>query len=118
MAKARAVSIDLDLLERLTLAPGPSGSEGPVATLMRKALEPFVSEIRIDRPGNLIAHIPGRKKGARSSAIIAHMDEVGLVVRNVEANGFIRVARIGESVAGRCQRGRYNSSPLKVWCRA
>ena len=95
MAKSRAASIDLDLLERLSLAPGPSGSEGPVAAVLRKALEPFVDEIRVDRPGNLIARIPGKKKGARSSAIIAHMDEVGLVVRTIEADGFIRVARIG-----------------------
>jgi putative aminopeptidase FrvX len=95
MAKDRAAPIDLDLLERLSLAPGPSGSEGPVAAILRAALKPYAAEIRVDRPGNLIARIPGTKKGARSSAIIAHMDEVGLMVRMVEPNGFIRVARIG-----------------------
>jgi putative aminopeptidase FrvX len=49
----------------------------------------------VDRAGNLWARIKGTEPGTPTSAVLAHMDEVGLVVRRIESDGFLRVARIG-----------------------
>ena len=43
-----------DLIKRLTETFGPSGSEGPIREVIRKEVEAFVDEIRVDALGNLI----------------------------------------------------------------
>ena len=49
---------------------------------------------RTDRLGNLIATMEGTE-GAPSVMLIAHMDQLGLIVRKIEGNGLIRVERLG-----------------------
>jgi putative aminopeptidase FrvX len=49
---------------------------------------------RSDRLGNLIATLDGAK-GAPSVMLFTHMDQLGLVVRKIEANGLVRVERLG-----------------------
>ena len=44
--------------------------------------------------GNLIATLPG-DKSLPSVMLFAHMDQLGLVVRKIEANGLLRVERVG-----------------------
>ncbi len=92
---APAMLPDLDLLRALSEAPAPSGEEGAVARLLRREFEALGLEVGCDRPGNLWARIRGTTPGTPTSAVLAHMDEVGLVVRRIEADGFVRVARIG-----------------------
>jgi putative aminopeptidase FrvX len=47
-----------------------------------------------DRLGNLIATIPGAED-APDVMLFAHMDQLGLIVRKIEANGLIRAERLG-----------------------
>lgn len=77
----------LPLLERLCSASGPPGFEEEVRTLIREELEGRVDEIQEDGFGNLYA-IKG--SGGRRIMLTAHMDEVALMVRHVESNGFLR----------------------------
>jgi putative aminopeptidase FrvX len=49
---------------------------------------------RTDRLGNLIATLEG-DAAAPSVMLFAHMDQLGFVVRKIEADGFIRVERLG-----------------------
>jgi putative aminopeptidase FrvX len=89
------MTLDIDLLERLSLAAAPSGEERAVALLLREAFAALDLRVTVDRAGNLWARIKGTEPGTPTSAVLAHMDEVGLVVRRIESDGFLRVARIG-----------------------
>jgi len=81
------------LLTKLTEAYGPSGSEGPVRELIRKEVEPYVDEIRVDALGNLICLKKGT--GGKKVLLDAHMDEIGLMVTHIDKDGFLRYGTIG-----------------------
>jgi putative aminopeptidase FrvX len=88
----------LALLEELSTCPGPPGGEEPVAQLIRRRLERRC-EIRHDGLGSLIAE----KKGASDRPRImltAHMDEVGFMVQNITAQGYLRLQALGGWAAG------------------
>lgn len=78
----------------LMLIPGLSGHEGRVRRYLREALDEMGIASRTDRLGNLIATLAGIE-GAPSVMLFAHMDQLGLIVRKIEANGLIRVERLG-----------------------
>ena len=84
-------SIKSDLME-LMMVPGLSGHEDRV----RRALQTRLSEIGVDTMtdtlGNLHAHFPG--DGPRIM-LFTHMDQLGFVVRKIEANGLLRLERLG-----------------------
>ena len=82
------------LTKDLMLIPGLSGYEGRVRAYLREALAAIGISSRTDRLGNLIATMDGTA-GAPSVMLIAHMDQLGLVVRKIEGNGLIRVERLG-----------------------
>jgi putative aminopeptidase FrvX len=80
------------LLEKLSNAHGISGYEGGVRDIIKKIVKPCVDELRTDNFGNLITI----KKGKSPSVMIAaHMDEIGLMVKYIDDDGFIRFAKVG-----------------------
>lgn len=84
------------LLEMLSNTNGTSGYEYTLQDLIVSAFDKYSDEIKIDRMGNIIA----LKKGTNSSnnikiMIAAHMDEIGLMVKDIEDNGFLRFTSIG-----------------------
>jgi len=82
----------MDLLQKLVNAIGPSGSESHVRQIIRNEIKPFVDDIKIDKMGNLICH----KKGKGQKVMLAaHMDEIGLMVREIRTNGRIYFSLIG-----------------------
>ena len=82
------------LVRDLMLIPGLSGYEGRVRRYLAGALAELGIASRSDRLGNLIATMQGAA-GAPSVMLFAHMDQLGLIVRKVEANGLVRVERLG-----------------------
>ena len=82
------------LLTELMLIPGLSGYEDRVRRKLAGELRALGLAPRSDRLGNLIATIAG-DTDAPSVMLFAHMDQLGLVVRKIEANGLIRVERLG-----------------------
>ena len=72
-----------DLVYELVQIPGPTGFEGRVANRLKELLEDHVDEIHTDKIGNLIAKKKGTE-GKHSLALVAHMDEVSLVVLKVD----------------------------------
>ena len=81
-----------DLIKKLTEAFGPSGAEDQVREVIRREVEQYVDEVRVDALGNLIAH----KKGPGKKVILdGHMDEIGLMVTHIDDNGFLRFGTIG-----------------------
>jgi putative aminopeptidase FrvX len=82
------------LVTELMLIPGLSGYEGRVRQYLARELKALGIGSRTDRLGNLIATVTG-DAGAPSVMLFAHMDQLGLVVRKIEASGLIRVERLG-----------------------
>ncbi|MFO7321101.1 MAG: M42 family metallopeptidase [Chloroflexota bacterium] len=82
-------------LKSLVEAHAPSGHEGPVRDLVREAWTGLVDSFEQDGLGSLI----GIKRGTQSAEprrkimVAAHMDEIGLMVRDV-VDGFLYVHRI------------------------
>ena len=82
------------LASELMLIPGLSGHEGRVRRHLAAALAGLGLATRTDRLGNLIATMSGAP-GTPGVMLFAHMDQLGLVVRKLEANGLVRVERLG-----------------------
>ncbi len=82
----------MDLLEKLISTFGVSGNEEAVRNVIMEEIKNYVDEIYVDKLGNLIAH----KKGERPKVMLAaHMDEIGLMVKNIEGRGRITFSIIG-----------------------
>ena len=88
------MTITNELLEELTNAYGPSGFEGPVRDIMRRELGPLSDHIEVDGIGSLIARKDGTSDSPRIM-IAAHMDEVGLMVKYVTDEGYIKFQTLG-----------------------
>lgn len=84
----------VEVLEKLSNANGVTGREDQVRDLMKKNLKPHVNETREDRLGNIIALKKG-KKDSPSIMLAAHMDEVGLMIKNITKRGFLQFAKVG-----------------------
>lgn len=83
-----------DLLTELMLIPGLSGHEQRVARAIATHLDGLGLPHRSDRLGNLMTTIPG-DPDLPSVMVFTHMDQLGFIVRKVEANGLIRLERLG-----------------------
>ena len=81
------------LLKELTEAYGAPGYEGPVRALLRERLA-RLGDISTDRAGNLHCRIAGTADRPRV-ALVAHMDEIGFMVRQVTQDGFILFTSLG-----------------------
>ncbi|RLE56146.1 MAG: M42 family peptidase [Thermoprotei archaeon] len=84
----------VDALKMLAEAFGPSGHEDEVRELVVAELKKFCSKVLIDTWGNVIAVRYGRREDLKLM-IAAHMDEIALMVKAIEKNGFIRFTGIG-----------------------
>jgi putative aminopeptidase FrvX len=83
-----------DILTELMLIPGLSGHEGRVAKALAAHLDRLGLPHRSDRLGNLTCTIPG-DPDRPSVMVFTHMDQLGFVVRKIEADGLIRLERLG-----------------------
>ena len=81
-------------LSALMMIPSLSGHEDRVRRHIRARLDEFGIASRSDRLGNLIATIEGDPE-APGVMLFAHMDQLGFVVREIEADGLVRVERVG-----------------------
>ncbi len=81
-----------DLICRLVETFGPSSKEEEVKSLIRSEIEQSVDEIADDKFGNLVAHI---KRPGEKLMFAAHMDSIGVIVTDIDKNGFIRFGEIG-----------------------
>jgi len=81
------------LIAPLCEIPGPSGFEDEVAAYILTQLKGYNVEIQQDTLGNVIVHKQGQKK--QKVLVSAHMDEIGLIIRHIDKNGFLWVETLG-----------------------
>lgn len=84
----------LKLITDLVSIPSPSGNTNEVITYVEK----FLSELQIktyrNRKGGLIATIEG-KDSSKHRMLTAHVDTLGAMVKEVKANGRLKIDLIG-----------------------
>ncbi len=84
----------VDALEKLSNAVGVTGREDEVRELLKTMLKPYADEVNVDKLGNIIAIKKG-KKNAPKVMLAAHMDEIGLIIKNITKEGFLQFAKLG-----------------------
>jgi tetrahedral aminopeptidase len=81
-----------ELLKNLTETFGPSGEEDEVRELIRELVAGKSDRVFDDNLGNLFA----LKEGPAPRIMVsAHMDEIGVIVTQIDENGFLRMAPVG-----------------------
>jgi len=83
-----------EFIKSITEAPGVSGHEEEVSSLIEAVLSSYCDEVKKDSLGNLIFLKKGSKRNTKIM-LAAHMDEIGLMVREIDDNGFVRFTNIG-----------------------
>ncbi len=82
------------LLKQLTEASGISGNEKEVRDLIISEIKAYVDTIKVDRIGNIIAFKKGKDTNKRLM-ITAHMDEVGLLIKEIDTMGLLKFTTVG-----------------------
>ena len=98
---------DEKLLKELTQLWGVSGYEKEVRKYIEKEAAPYADEMLTDAMGNLIVKKNGTG-GPDSKKIMyaAHMDEIGFMVKTIEADGRLRVCNLGWNWTGSAYNSR------------
>ena len=84
----------VDLLEELTNAHGVVGFEGEVRDILRREWRGLLTDLRTDGVGNLLGTLKGQSESPRV-LLMAHLDEVGFLVRYIDEDGFIYFNNVG-----------------------
>lgn len=94
------------LIQKLVETHGPSGYETQIRSVVRAEVEPFVDAVRVDAMGNLIANKGKGSADGIKLMLAAHIDEIGVMVTQVDENGFIRFTTLGGVRVYTCIGGR------------
>ena len=85
----------IDTLKTLCALPGVSSFEDEVRDYIRNRVAPYADSLRVDAMGNLIVFKKGAKSTGNKLMLCAHMDEVGLIVRDITDEGYLKFSCVG-----------------------
>lgn len=89
-----------DLLQELVEAYGPVGQEDAVREICRREAAPFADDVWVDGAGNVIALLRSGDHDAPAIRLMAHMDELSMIVKRVEPDGTLRLSPLGTMYPG------------------
>jgi len=82
-----------DFFKRLTDSPSPSGYEQPAQRVWREYVAPHVDRVETDVMGSSWGVVEGQERPR--VMLSGHVDEIGLMVRYIDDEGFLFFAPIG-----------------------
>jgi endoglucanase len=85
---------DLQFLQELTEAPSPSGYEVPAADIFRARLQTVADQIETNVLGSVHALLRGKGSGPKVM-LAGHIDEIGMMVKYIDDDGFLSFDAIG-----------------------
>lgn len=101
--------MDSQLFVRVCNTPGVPGYEGPVQDIAAEILAACCDDVERDRIGNVV----GVKKAVVRTAgrvprllLAAHADEIGMMVKHIDGNGYIHFIQVGGLNAQVCESQR------------
>src|SRR5580698_3318647 len=104
-----------ELLQELLWAYGPCGQEDAVRDVCARELQPLVDDMWTDDAGNLIGYIGAAATtskstdhrhrtnsiaGGAATRVMAHMDELSMLVKRVESDGTLHMTQLGVMYPG------------------
>jgi putative aminopeptidase FrvX len=84
-----------EYFEKYCLIPALSGHEELMIRELVCDLKEFVDEVWTDNAGNVISLIRGESEKAPKVMVFAHTDQVGMIVKSITNDGFLRLVRLG-----------------------
>lgn len=85
----------MDSLRALCPLFGPSGYEDPVRSYILSQAEPCADQIQRTPTGALLVFKKGRARPKHRVVLAAHMDEVALLVKSIDEDGFLKFGAVG-----------------------
>jgi len=85
----------IETLKALCALPGVSSFEDEVRGAIRQRVTHFADQIQVDALGNLIVFKRGSKSTGNKLMLCAHMDEVGLIIKAVTEDGYLKFGCVG-----------------------
>lgn len=85
----------IETVKTLCALSGVASYEDPVREYLMEQARPFADEMRVDALGNLIIFKKGKKNTGNKLMLCAHMDEVGLIIKQITDDGYLKFAAIG-----------------------
>ena len=85
----------IELMKQLCALPGPSGCEDAVREFVLEKVKPFADEIKTDAIGNIMVFRKGKKALERPVVVCAHMDEVGVIIKQITDDGMLKFGFVG-----------------------
>lgn len=82
-----------EFLNQLITCPSPSGDEKQIQNLWINEMKPYVDEIRTDLSGNAYGIL--NPEAPFKVLLAGHSDEIAFMVKHIDSNGFISVAKAG-----------------------
>lgn len=90
----------VELLQTLLYARGACGEEEEVRKLCLRLFKEIMDEVWLDPFGNLIGKMGGEIKKAPAIRLMAHMDEISMIVKRINEDGSLRVDPLGGILPG------------------
>ncbi len=100
-----------EFLENLLSTPSPSGYEPAAQQIWCEYARQYADEVRTDAYGNAVAIL--NPKGDPKLMLDGHVDEIGLMIKHIDDNGFIYFQRIGGVDAALVKTKRVNIHTAK-----
>lgn len=85
--------MNIDFLKELLITPSPSSYEMDIQRKWMDYVNPYVDEMITDNAGNAIGII--NPEAPFKVMLAGHCDEIGLVVKGIDANGFLYIDKMG-----------------------
>ena len=85
----------IETVKTLCALSGVASFEDPVREYLMEQAKPFADDMRVDALGNLIIFKKGAKNTGNKLMLCAHMDEVGLIIKRITDDGYLKFAAIG-----------------------
>ncbi len=94
-----------DTLVQLLNIPSPSGYTDGIVRFVTEELERLGVPVELTRRGAIRATLKGRQQSP-DRAVVSHIDTLGAQVKEIKANGRLRIAPIGHWSARFAEGGR------------
>ena len=82
------------MLKEFSNKIGVSGLESEITQYSKNILLKY-GDVQVSNLGNVICTIKSPKDNEPSVMLVAHMDEIGMIVTHIDDNGFIKIGKVG-----------------------
>ncbi len=87
--------LNIQVLEELTNAFGPTGFEDEIQQIVKKYGEKYADDVIADKMGSIIFKKTGMDPNGPKIMLAGHSDEIGFIITGIEKSGFLKFSPLG-----------------------